>query len=165
MVNVDKEWVKKQLDKAISAEQSIIESEKDHRDKLAGHRDLSVMYDRIIQDDEKHLDELKGVGRRYGIESSKMEGAGRIAGRLKGMAEGMVATDSFQDIGDDLAMKATAVNNDIVWKNIFSNIGDLDSANAMDRAAAEDEQHEMMIRNTLTSVGVMEAHGEMLEEE
>ncbi len=95
MAELDREWVKKQIDKAIGAQSSMVKAERDHRDKLTKHPDVAETYDRIIRDDEKNLNKFKEVGKRYGIDKPSSEGAGGIMGALKGMAESATAADAF----------------------------------------------------------------------
>ncbi len=62
-------------------------------------------------------------------------------------------------------MKTSACASDVVWKDIFDNIGDSYSSSVMQEAASDCESHARMLRETVTNVGVMEAHGDMFEED
>ena len=160
MADVDKDWINKQLGKAISAEESVLKSERDHRNN-AKSAELRNVYDRLIQDDEKHLNDMKKIGEKYGFTGGGvMESAGGIVGGLKSAAESVAMADPFQSMGDDLALKSQAVNIDHVWYGIFSSIGDHESARMLEEAAKEDEEHEQLMRESLTNVGIKEAHGE-----
>lgn len=164
MPDVDKDWVKQQMAKAISAEQSVLKAEKDHRDRT-DRQEIVSLYDRLIRDDEKHLDELKRIAGKYGHEAGgMMESAGGLLGGVKSAVEEIGTADPFQTIGDDLMMKSNSLNYDKAWTKIFQDIGDYDSAEALELAAREDEEHQAMMRETLTNVGLMEAHGERIKE-
>jgi hypothetical protein len=163
-IAVDRDWIKQQMAKAVSAEESVLKAERDHRERLR-HENIATVYDRIIMDDERHLEDLKTLGRRYGHESGGvMQGAGGLLGGLKSAVEGVGTSDPFQTIGDDLMMKSNAVNYDHAWARIFRDIGDTESASVMEQAAREDEDHQQVMRDTLTSVGLLEARGEEIEE-
>lgn len=158
------DWMKKQVDRAINAQNSMLNSERDHRDRLTKHPDVAETYDAIIRDDEKDLNRFKEVGRRYGIDKPSTEGGG-IFGGLRSRVERKISEDAFQSIGDDLTVKSSARVSDLVWKEVFNSIGDSFSASVMDEAAADCENHENILKQTVTNVGVMEAQGEMFEED
>lgn len=165
MAEVDKDWIKKQMSKAVSAEESVLKAERDHRERLAD-TEFAGMYDQIIREDEAHLDHLKRIGEKYGYEpSGVMETAGMVAGGVKSVTEAVTTSDPFQTIGDDLMMKSNALNYDLAWTKIFRDIGDTDSATIMQQAAEQDERHQGMMRDSLTNVGLREAHGERVKED
>lgn len=165
MANVDKDWVKQQMAKAISAEQSVVKSEKEHREKIKDP-EIAGLYDHVIEQDEKHLDELQQIAGKYGRESGGvMEGAGGILGGLKSALESVGTSDPFQTVGTDLMMKSNALNYDLAWSKIFRNIGDTPSARALEQAAKEDEEHQELMRQALVEVGKREVHGEKIEED
>lgn len=163
-MNVDRDWVKQQIGKGISAEQALLKTEKEHRERIKNH-EVSSVYDRIIAQDEKHVQGLQQVAEKYGLEAKgTMEAGGGILGGIKSRVEDIATADPFQTIGNDLMMKSNALNYDLAWVSIFRNIGDLESAQALEVAAQEDEEHQMLMRQTLTEVGIREASGEKIEE-
>lgn len=164
MTEVHTDWIKKQMQKAIAAEQSLLRAEKDHREKIEP-KQVGAVYDRIISDDEKHISEFKKVGEKYGLQTSEAaEAGGGVVAAAKSMVEDVTTSDPFQSIGHDLMMKSNALNYDLAWLRIFREIGDTDSAIALEKAAAEDEEHQRMMRESLTSVGISEARGHEFEE-
>lgn len=164
MATVDRDWIKKQIEKGISAEQSVIRAEKDHRDKMK-FSDISNVYDMIIQDDESHVDSLKAIASSYGAEEhGSMESAGGLLGSLKSAVESVGAADPFQTIGDDMMLKSNAINYDLAWQEIFSAIGDDESASLMSQAASDDKKHHKMMLDLLTNIGMDEAQGREVKE-
>lgn len=165
MANVDRDWIKKQFGKGIAAEESLIRAEKEHRDHMRVP-DAAGIYEQIIRDDEKHLDAMKAIAARYGLQNTgPMETVGGLLGGLKSAMESVVAADPFQTVGDDLMLKSNAINYDYVWGEIFNGIGDEASANEMKQAATDDEGHRRLLVNLLSSVGMMEARGQNPQEQ
>ena len=122
MPNVDRDWIKQQMGKAISAEQGVLKAEKDHRERIEDP-EISSVYDRVIAEDEKHLEDLKQIAEKYGFEAKgTMEAGGGILGGLKSLVEEVTTTDPFQTVGDDLMMKSNALNYDLAWAKIFRQI-------------------------------------------
>ncbi|MCE5200148.1 MAG: hypothetical protein ABFD54_02095 [Armatimonadota bacterium] len=155
----DKEWIAKQMSKAISAEESLLETEKHHREQMQTG-EVAAVYDRLIKDDEKHLNTLKQIGEKYGTKGGGvMEAAGDVLAGVKSTAETVATSDPFQAVGQDLMMKSNALNYDIAWTRIFREVGDSESATLIDEATAEDEEHERIMRDTLTGIGIVEAVG------
>lgn len=164
MTGIDKDWISKQLNKGISAEEAVIKAEKVRRDHIKLQEAVDI-YDQIIRDDEKHLESMKVIASRYGHESGgMMEAAGGVLGGVKSMIEGVTASEPFQTIGDDLMLKSNAINYDQVWTEIFRAIGDEQSAAEMEQAALDDQGHHRLMQNLLAKIGMMEARGRKAED-
>lgn len=166
MQNLDRDWIKKQMGKMISAEESVIKAEKDHLDK-AELPEIRNMYDSVIRSDESHLRDLKKIASRYGMEESGgfMESAGSLLGGMKSAMESVSTSDPYQTVADDLMLKGTAFHSNRIWASIFRNIGDDTSANIMENAAVEDQSHLTMMEQNLINIGTRESRGEDLRGE
>ncbi|MHB1001625.1 MAG: hypothetical protein ACYC27_20480 [Armatimonadota bacterium] len=163
MQNLDQDWIKKQLSKLISTEESVMKAERDHFDK-AELSEIRNMYDSIIRSDESHLNDLKRIASKYGFkeEGGVMESAGTLLGGMKSAMESVGTSDPYQTVADDLVLKGTAFHSGRIWANIFRNLGDNTSAVMMEEAASDDQSHLNMMEQILINIGTRESRGEDL---
>lgn len=163
MQQVNRDWINKQLNKVISAEESLYRTERDHRESTS-LPEMSQIYDRLIQDDEIHIRNLRKVAVRYGFKGGAMQAVGDMLGSIKSAVPGLDNQDPFQMVSDDLVMKSAALDACRIWTDILRSIGDEDSANLMQETAAGDEDHHRMLRDLAKVIGIRDATSQSDEE-
>jgi hypothetical protein len=156
---LDRPWIASELARLVALERTLAVEMK-CRGESPPDTSLSVIYNEIAADDERHVSMLETIATRYGYTPSRTEGPGvsETLGRIKDKVVALGVSRSDR-IVQDLSTKADALHRHSAWAGALEAIGDIESARGLAAVVAEEEKHRDALLESLRRLLEEEARG------
>jgi len=157
---INREWIATQFSKGIEAEQVLVDDAQ-ARAQAPPEPALTVLYNEIAVDDERHRTMIETIAIRYGHTPSRSVagGIGETLARLKEKV-GELGTTPLQKLGHDLTAKANVIHWCTAWIEAFQAIGDSESARDLGTVLNEEKAHHRALQESLNRMILRGATGE-----